>query len=194
MRRRRALCLSGLVGLTSAPAALGDAFMPSLAFNWTIDDLDAQLDWLPDDYPNTTRSSYAWSTTFDNTTSPYVPGMVGVGSSSHSASAVNVTQSNDYIGPNTPYGPNVPTLHFRFLGTAVYIYGSAQAPNNNWTIPPLTLGVDQQETDISHPAVNGLLASRDDLPWGYHVVSLFLNFGNVTVDKVVVTTGMKTKA
>ncbi|KAL1413581.1 hypothetical protein Q8F55_001355 [Vanrija albida] len=184
MRRRRLLAL-GLGVALGARRAHAQAFMPNLAFNWTFSDLDAQLDWLPDDYPNTTARDFAWTTGGRE---------AGAGAGSwHSASAVPVAAQENSIGANAPFGPAVPALHFRFLGTALYIYGAAHGANGTWAPQTLTLGVDQQETDVREPT-GPLVASRDDLPWGYHVCSLFLNYGNLTVERVVVTTGMKTKA
>lgn len=158
-----ALYLSAVLALGAvlapAPAA---AYTPSVMFNYTVLDTSPMLSF--------TSDTGGWNTTFSNSPS-YVPGMLGEGDSSHVIAGSS------------------PDLNFDFVGTGVYIYGSATEVVQDGDIGLLI--VDQKATSKA-TAGPGIIASVTGLEYGLHHINFRGLGGTWTITQVDLTMGVQT--
>lgn len=161
-----------------AAAAGAAAFTPNCKFNYTVSDMDGMLTWFPDNLGLNDTAS--WTVSFDGMASKdltgnsaYEPGMMGVGKSSHSAS-----------------GSTYPSLMFKFVGTAFTLRGNYVAQGTG-VLQPVQVNVDSAVYGFSPTTGSGILAQLNDLPYGFHEVSVRLTNKDSmwTVESMDIETG-----
>ncbi|KLT40425.1 hypothetical protein CC85DRAFT_329948 [Cutaneotrichosporon oleaginosum] len=161
---RRSLALAPTFPILSTRA------LPNITFNYTLTDMDTILSYTPS---SSGASALTWANTFSDSPAPSVPGrsIFGRGSSLHTTSMAGST------------------VGWSFYGDAVYVQGNASADAR------IRLTTDGANADF----VPATLNETDSIAWaevaeGWHDVMLSVLDGEVSLARVVVSTGMRTQA
>ncbi|KAL1413582.1 hypothetical protein Q8F55_001356 [Vanrija albida] len=190
-----AAAAAGLMGLSSPTMVSAQSSITSgynITFNWTLNDLDAPIRFLPDSESLSPPKGFLWNTTFAGSPwSSYYPGQNGVGDSVH-------------VATNDPYATSsasdnavlalTPRVQVEFVGTGIYINGWVNVTDDDWTYAPISFQVDSQVTDYHQAPPRPVLVSAVNLPWGYHNCTLFLNRGTIHLDNITLVTGLANTA
>jgi len=130
--------------LTSTPFTM--AFSPNLEFNMTFSDMHAFWTWNPGLNTSSPSPYDAWTTTFSDSPT-YVPGMIGVGESAHTAQIRTTSMFT-------------PSISLPFFGRGMWVEGALDA---NWqsfdtTFGPFYLSLSGARDEVTGPPNSSTVA------------------------------------
>ncbi|WOO80222.1 uncharacterized protein LOC62_03G003734 [Vanrija pseudolonga] len=187
-RRTQHLMMAGmwrsLLATLLVTSAAARVFEPTLLFNLDLGDMSSAVTYVPDFNLPPERAS--WNTTFSETPSSYVEGMVGKGSALHNSYMVSKFRFTPVVG------------RFNFVGSGFVVRGSV---TGDWTpassdVNPLLPWVCTVNNYVLRltPPTNDILVQNSTLPFGYQKIWMALEFGSWSLGAVTIMTGMVAEA